>query len=276
MSTDDLDLVRSLVQNRSGVVIDASKTYLIESGLAPVARREGFATIGEMIASVRTRRDDRLMWAITEGLTGIETSFFRDITPFQYFRERMLPTLAAGRRSEPIRIWSAACATGQEVYSLAMVVDEDRPKLLGAPVEIFASDISEHCLEKAQAGTYNQFEVQRGLSVKLLLRNFEQTGEMWRIAPSLRQLVRWRRLNLLGGLQGAGPFDVIFCRYVTGLFDEPTRRRVLDMLASALTDDGYLVLGLSETAGSIDSLRPERGYPGVYRRNPAHQAVAAA
>lgn len=276
MNVDDLDLVRSLVQNRSGVVIDPSKTYFIESCLAPVTRREGFPTISEMIASIRSHRDDRLMWAVTESLTSSETSFFRDITPFQQFREVMLPALAASRGSEPIRVWSAACSTGQEVYSLAMTVDEDRPKLLGASIELFASDLSEHSLEKAQAGVYNQFEVQRGLSAKLLLRYFEQTGEMWRIAPSIRQLVRWRRLNLMGGFGGVGPFDVIFCRYVTSMFDEPTRRKVMGSLASALSEDGYLVLGLTETAEGAEGLKPELGHPGVYRRSTVYRAVVAA
>jgi chemotaxis protein methyltransferase CheR len=275
MNADDLVLVRSLVQNRSGVVVDATKTYFIETCLAPVARREGFPSISDMIASIRGQRDDRLMWAVTEALTSTETAFFRDISPFSEFREVMLPALAASRAGEPIKVWSAACSTGQEIYSLGMIVDEDRPKLLGAPVELFGSDISAPCLEKAQAGVYNQFEVQRGLPARLLLRYFEQSGEMWRISPEIRQLVRWRRMNLLGGMQAVGRFDVIFCRYVTGLFDEPTRARVLASLASVLADDGYLVLGTNEAASETESLKPVSGRPGVYQRGKASRAVAA-
>jgi chemotaxis protein methyltransferase CheR len=275
MKPDEVDVIRRLVHARSGVVIDPGKTYLIESRLAPVVRREGFAGLSEMIQAIRTLRDDRLMWAATEALTTHETCFFRDRAPFQQFREEILPELAARRSDRPIRVWSAACATGQEPYSLAMILDDERPKLQGVRVELFGSDLSERCLEKAQSGLYTQFEVQRGLPIRLLVRHFERTDEMWALSPRIRQMVRWRRINLLADLRGLGQYDVIFCRNVVSSFDAPTKQRVLEQLAQALPDDGRLVLGLDETVvGVTDALQPVSGRRGMYAPNPAFRKAA--
>jgi len=274
MRPEDVETVRSLVHARSGVVIDPVKTYQIETRLAPVARRAGFAGLPELVHAIRTQRDEKLMWAATEALTSGETSFFRDRAPFTQFREEILPELVAKRGERPVRIWSAACATGQEPYSLAMILDDERAKLEGARIELFGSDISERSLEKAQSGLYTQFEVQRGLPIRLLVRHFEKVDEMWGLAPRIRQMVRWRRINLLADLRGLGQFDVIFCRNVISGFDEPTRRRVLDQMARALPADGRLVLGFDETvSGVTDALTPVAGRRGVYA--PAVARIAA-
>jgi chemotaxis protein methyltransferase CheR len=276
MSPDDVETVRQLVHARSGVVVDPTKTYPIETRLAPVARREGFASVDELIASIRERRDDRLIWATAEALASGETSFFRDTAPFEAFREEILPALAASRRDRPVRVWSAACASGQEPYSLAMIIDDERSKLQGVRVDLFGSDLSERALEKAQSGVYNQFEVQRGLPIRLLVRHFEKTDEMWALTARIRQMVRWRRINLLADLRALGQFDVIFCRNVVSSFDPATRRRVLEQLARALPDDGWLVLGLDETVvGVTEALRPAQGRRGLYTPNPAYRAAAA-
>ncbi len=274
MRPEDVETVRSLVHARSGVVIDPGKTYQIETRLAPVARRAGFASLPDLVQAIRAQRDEKLMWAATEALTSNETCFFRDRIPFAQFRDEMLPELVAGRGERPIRIWSAACATGQEPYSLAMIIEDERAKLHGARIELFGSDISERSLEKAQSGLYTQFEVQRGLPIRLLVRHFEKADEMWALAPRLRQMVRWRRINLLADLRGLGQFDVIFCRNVISGFDEPTRRRVLDQLARALPDDGRLVLGFDETvSGVTDALTPVAGRRGVYAPTAARIAA---
>ena len=275
MRPDEIEVVRGMVLARSGVVVDPTKTYLIESRLAPVVRREGFASQTEMLQAIRARRDDKLMWAVTEALTSSETSFFRDRAPFDQFREEVLPALAAARGDQPIRIWSAACSGGQEAYSLAMIVDEERSKRPNTRVELFGSDLSERSLEKAQAGAYTQFEVQRGLPIRLLVRYFEQSDDMWAIAPRIRQMVRWRRINLLADLRALGLFDVIFCRNVISAFDEPVRRRVLEQLAAALPEDGRLVLGLDETViGVTEALQPVAGRRGLYAPNPAFRRAA--
>ncbi|MCI3181409.1 chemotaxis protein CheR, partial [Caulobacter sp. CCUG 60055] len=212
MRPEDIQVLRQLVEARSGVQVDPGKLYLIESRLAPVARREGFASIPEMIQAVRVHRDDRLMWAATDAMSVTETAFFRDRAVFELFRDEMLPALAQSRAGAPIRVWSAACSTGQEAYSLAMMVDEVRPRLPGARVDLFGSDLSERCLEKAQSGLYTQFEVQRGLPIRLLVRHFERAEDNWALSPRVRQMVRWRRVNLLADLKPLGRFEVIFCR----------------------------------------------------------------
>jgi chemotaxis protein methyltransferase CheR len=275
MKPEDVEVVRGVVLSRSGVVIDPTKTYLIESRLAPLARREGFASLGDLVQAIRSRRDDKLMWSVTEALTSSETCFFRDGAPFDQFRDEILPELAQRRGEQPIRIWSAACATGQEPYSLAMIVDAERPKLPGARIELYGSDLSERCLEKAQSGLYTQFEVQRGLPIRLLVRHFEPMEEHWALSPRVRQMVRWRRINLLADLRALGTFDVIFCRNVISAFDEAVRRRVLEQLAQALPEDGRLILGFDETVvGVTEALRPVSGRRGVYTPDPAFRRAA--
>jgi chemotaxis protein methyltransferase CheR len=275
MKAEDIEVVRGVVLSRSGVMIDPAKTYLIESRLAPLARREGFASQADLIQAVRARRDDRLMWALTEALTSNETCFFRDRAPFDQFRDEILPDLAERRGEQPIRVWSAACSTGQEPYSLAMIIDAERSNLPGARIELFASDLSERCLEKAQSGLYTQFEVQRGLPIRLLVRHFEQIEELWALSPRVRQMVRWRRVNLLADLKALGSFDVIFCRNIISAFDEGVRRRVLEQLALALPEDGRLILGLDETViGVTEALQPLPGRRGVYAPNPGYRRAA--
>jgi chemotaxis protein methyltransferase CheR len=274
VTPETLDILGRLVQARSGVVVDRSKTYVIDSILGPLARRENFGSIDEMMSAIRERREERLMWVVAEAMSPAETLFFRDSTPFAAFRDEMLPSLAAQRGGEPIRVWSCACGPGQEIYSLAMVVDEDRPKLGSARIELFASDLSDANLAKAQAGLYTQFEVQRGLPIKLLLRYFDKEGELWRASPGLRQMVRWRRINLLADLAPLGRFDVIFGRYVTGDFDQATRAAAIDRLAGALREGGYLVLGCDEQADGQSGLSQLPGQPGVYVRGPGRRAAA--
>jgi len=274
MRPEDAEVIRLVVHSRSGVTIDPHKTYSIESHLAPIARREGFAGIEELVQDLRARRDDKLMWAVTEALTQGETGFYRDRAPFDRFRDEMLPALAA-RRGRPARIWSAACSTGQEVYSLCMAIDEMAGELPIPQIELLGSDLAERRLEKAQSGLYTQFEVQRGLPIRQLVRHFEKVDDLWRISARIREMVRWRRVNLLADLRPLGQFDVIFCRYVVGYLDPALRGRVLDQMARALADDGWLVLGEDESpVGVTDTLQPVPGWPGAFAKNPAHRAAA--
>jgi chemotaxis protein methyltransferase CheR len=274
MKPDDAEILRLVVHARSGVNIDPHKTYSIESHLAPIARRDGYAGIEELIAAMRERRDEGLMWAVTEALIQGETCFFRDRQPFDRFRDEMLPQLAV-RRDRPVRIWSAACSTGQEPYSLAMAVDEVAGELRNPQVELLATDLSERRLEKAQSGLYTQFEVQRGLPIRQLLRHFEKVDDVWRISGRMREMVRWRRVNLLADLRPLGQFDVIFCRNVICDLDPTLRARVLEQLSRTLSDEGWLVLGKHESAaGLTEALQPVPGWAGAYARNPAHRAAA--
>lgn len=275
MTPEDMDLLAALARQRAGLRIESDKAYLVESRLNPLARREGFESIEAMIAALRAHREERLIWAVVEALTLNETAFFRDREVFTHLRDELLPRLSRLGRDRPIRIWSAACSTGQEVYSLAMTAAEARDIAPSARFEFFGSDLSDRCLEKAQSGLYTQFEVQRGLPIRQLVRHFEQAGEMWAISPRLRQMVRWRRVNLAADLATAGRFDVIFCRHVLSALIEPMRTRLLENLARALSPEGYLFLGLNENAANLDeAFQPVAGRPGLYARNPAFRVAA--
>jgi chemotaxis protein methyltransferase CheR len=275
LTPHDIELIRAVVHARSGVVVDPAKLYLIESRLAPLVRREGYASTDEFVHALRQSRSDAMMWAVTEALSTGETSFFRDRAPFEYFSKEVLPRLNLARGDRPVRVWSTACSTGQEPYSLAMIVDEERSRLPGLKVELFGSDLSEARLEKAQSGLYSQFEIQRGLPIRLLVRHFEKIDEMWALSPRIRQMVRWRRINLLADLRPLGTFDVIFCRHVLRDFDSEGRRLVLEQLARALPDDGCLVLGVDETLGGVtEALQPVVGRSGVYAPDPRFRRAA--
>jgi chemotaxis protein methyltransferase CheR len=268
--------VVSLCRAMAGLKVAPDKTYLMESRLAPVARREGYESISDLLAAVRARRDDPLVWAVVEAMAAGESAFFRDRGPFREFRDEIAPQLIRVRGSAPIRVWSAACGAGQEIYSLAMLVGDLTEAEPDLRIELAASDLSRLALERAQAGVYNQFEVQRGLAIRRLAQHFEKEGDQWRLAAEVRRRVKWRRINLIAGLRQIGRFDVVFCRYVLGAMTEDAQRKVIDDLACIVPDDGYLVLGLKETLAPIGhAFEPVVGRPGVFRRNPSFAAAAA-
>jgi len=276
MTPDEIEVLRLLVQSRSGVVIDPGRTYFIETCLAPIARQAGVASVSDLVAEIRHRREDRLMWAVTEALSGGDTCFFRDAEVFNRVQTDLLPSFAGRSPDKPVRIWSAACATGQEAYSLAMAVDEAQAVLAGAKIEIYASDLSQSQLDRARAGIYSQFEVQRGLPIRRLIRHFERQGETWRIAPSLMRMIRWSRINLLADLSPLGRFDVILCRNLLFRLAPEIRQRVIHQLLSLLPAEGILVIGADETIEDVAGLAPHAGAPGVYRYNRGQTAKAVA
>jgi chemotaxis protein methyltransferase CheR len=273
MSPEDIDHLASTLKARSGLILGADKTYLIESRLSPVARREGFSNVAALLTSLRAKRDEKLMTAVTDAMTTNETFFFRDKTPFDQFKSDVLPALAKSRLNGEIKVWCAACSTGQEPYSLAMLMDEMRMQYPRVTLDILATDISDRCLEKAQAGLYTQFEVQRGLPITMMVKHFEKVDEMWRISPKIRASVRYKKMNLLDDLRMIGRQDVIYCRNVLIYFDLETKKRVLEQMATLLPDDGYLLLGAAETVlGITDAFKPMPGMRGLYVKN---QAVAS-
>ncbi|MDO8901086.1 MAG: protein-glutamate O-methyltransferase CheR [Phenylobacterium sp.] len=275
MKPEDRELVAQLCAARSGQKVDPAKDYLIETRLGAVARREGFDSIGDLMTGLRAQREDRLIWAIVEAMAAGDTSFFRDRTPFDHFREVQAPELARRRGEQPIRIWSAACSTGQEVHSLAMLVDDMAGQWPDARFELFGSDLSERALEKAQSGLYTQFEVQRGLPIRSLVRHFEKVDDMWVISPQLRQSIRWRRLNLIGDLSRVRGFDLIFCRNVIGGMIEPARQRLVENLAAALNPGGQVVFGVDEDpVAGAEPLRQVEGAPGLFALSATDRAAA--
>jgi chemotaxis protein methyltransferase CheR len=278
MRPESFDFIAALVKARSGLMLTPDKHYMLESRLAPLLKRESLPDLEALALRLRDPRAGLLAEAVAEALTTNESSFFRDGKPFEHLRQ-FLPRLAASRPpGQPLRIWSAACSTGQEAYSVAMIGAELQPALGGRKLDILGTDIAQEVLARAREGLFTQFEVQRGLPARLLVRHFTQAqGQAqgrWQVAAELRRMTRFERWNLLSDLRPLGRFDVIFCRNVLIYFDPPTKSRVLAALAGQLASDGVLYLGGAETVlGLTDKLVPLPSERGVYE---LPRAVAAA
>jgi len=266
-SDDQTEFFRKLVLERTGVVVADDKTYLLRSRLDPVARAEGFTGVAELLGQVQADPNGRVAQRCLDAIVTHESFFFRDGKPFDQLRDHLLPSLVAGRpANRTLRIWSAACAGGQEPYSLAMLLLEEQAKMPGCRVEIIATDVSEPILERARRGIYSDFEVNRGLSPERRARWLTRHGQAWQINPELRQMVQFRHHNLLDGVGGLGRFDLIFCRNVLIYFDPQRKGRVLNHLAQALDKDGALVLGSAETVFGLDSpFQPHATLRGVFQ-----------
>jgi chemotaxis protein methyltransferase CheR len=269
VTPQDRELVARLCGERAGLKVDPDKSYLFENRLGPVARREGFGSVHEFVSAVRDRDEERLIWAAVEAMSPAETAFFRDPVVFETIVGEVLPELARRREGGTLRLWAAACGTGQEVYSLAMALDEVAP--VGVTLEIFGSDLCERRLEKAQAGVYSQFEVQRGLSAQRLVQHFEGLEDGFALSPRVRQMVRWRRVNLLEDLSRLGQFDLVICRNLMGYLRDEARARVLANLEGALAPGGRLVLGAAETSPGLTALSD---CPGFFERPGKARAAA--
>jgi chemotaxis protein methyltransferase CheR len=266
----DYDFLRKLLRDRSGLVLSAEKQYLVESRLLPVARRAGMAGLTELVQELRRgAKAEPLIVNVVEAMMTNESFFFRDKIPFEQFRNAIMPELIAARSaSKRIRIWCAAASTGQEPYSLAMCLKEMANAIAGWRIEIIATDLSSDVLEKARAGIYSQFEVQRGLPIQLLVKYFSQIGDTWQIAPEIRAMVQFRPLNLLADFSHLGTFDVVFCRNVLIYFDQQTKTGVLDRIARIVDRGGYLALGAAETVvGLTESFKPVPDKRGLYAPN---------
>jgi chemotaxis protein methyltransferase CheR len=264
----DYEYLRKLLKERSGLMLSAEKQYLVESRLTPLARKAGLASLAELVAKLKSS-NERLIADVVEAMTTNESFFYRDKIPFDHFRDAIVPGLMAARTAQRrLRVWCTAASTGQEPYSLAMSLKESKERLGGWRVEILGTDISTEVLEKAKAGVYSQFEVQRGLPIQLLVKYFSQVGDTWQIAPDIRAMVQYRPLNLLADFAHLGRFDVIFCRNVLIYFDQETKIGVLNRIARLLEPDGYLVLGAAETVvGLTDAFKPVADKRGLYAPN---------
>ncbi len=266
MKPEDFEFISTLIKQRSGLVLTKDKAYLLESRLMPIARKLGLQGLEGLISTIRMKKEEALINEVTEAMTTNESFFFRDIKPFDLFRDVILPDLIKSRASKrSFRIWCAAASSGQEPYSLAITLKEEAAKLAGWRYEIVGTDISTEILNKAKAGVYSQFEVQRGLPIQLLLKYFKKDGDHWRIDPSLRSMVQYKEYNLLKDLRMLGNFDIIFCRNVLIYFDQETKGKVLEGMSRLLSDDGVLFLGGAETVlGISDKFKPVAGQRGVY------------
>ncbi len=251
--TIELDYVRTLARQKAAIVIEAAKDYLIESRLEPVARREGFGSAHEFIRSMRENHGpDRLHDAVIDALTTNETLFFRDHHPFDALRQTLLPELIAARvKYRKLRIWSAACSTGQEPYSIALLIADKFPELAGWDIRIVATDLSDTVLEQAKAGMFSKFEINRGLPAPMLIKYFQQRGQYWVIGGDIRRKIEFRKLNLAEDWPALPQFDLVFLRNVMIYFDVQTKRQILSRVRRVLAPDGYLALGSAETPLTI-------------------------
>jgi chemotaxis protein methyltransferase CheR len=247
----DYAFLRKLVFEQSQNVLDPSRDYLFETRLARILRHRGLTRLEELIQLLRVKRDPALERSIAEAMTINETSFFRDGRPFELLRTELLPTLIENRRNtRSLRLWSAACSTGQEAYSMAMLLLEHFPQVAGWSVRIEGTDISSEVVNRCQAGSYHRIEMNRGLPARNIVRFFEHHGEDWTVKPELKQMTNFRQANLCGDqlpFSTAGPrFDVVFLRNVMLYFSQETRKKLLANIHRLLAPDGLLFLGSSE------------------------------
>jgi chemotaxis protein methyltransferase CheR len=258
--------LRDLVHRKSAIVVEADKDYLLESRLGPLAKQNALASIDELVRQVRLDERSPLTHAVIEAMTTNETSFFRDIHPFEALKTKLLPDLIAARAQQrALRIWCAAASTGQEPYSIAIAMREAFPELASWNVEILATDLNATVLARARSGLYKQLEVNRGLPAMLLVKYFDRVGMDWQIKPEIRSMVTFRELNLLDRWPLFAAQDMVFIRNVLIYFDLPTKRQLLGRVRDALRPDGYLVLGGAETTLNLhDGYNPVRIGPSIY------------
>jgi len=265
MRSDDFKFISQLLYDRSGLALTEDKIYLLESRLTPLARQHGLDGLEALIQKIRSTRDMALTGEVVEAMTTNESFFFRDNTPFDLFKSHVLPEMEKSRTTKRLRIWCAAASTGQEPYSLAMILREQWHKWRDWNIEIIGTDLSQQVLDKAQAGLYSQFEVQRGLPIQMLIKYFQQEGDVWRLNQDIRSMVSYRKFNLLDSFTSMGKFDVIYCRNVLIYFDQKTKGEVLSRMRRTIADDGSLFLGAAETVlGITEAFKPVTGQRGLY------------
>ncbi len=266
MKPGDFDVYKTMLYAKSGYVITIDKAYLLESRLAPVIKKHGIATMDALTAKLRTSPPTALVDDIVDAMTTNETMFFRDQKPFDKFRDVIVPNIIKAKGAGcTIRIWSAACSSGQEPYCLAMLMKENALKWAGVKFEILATDLSREILDQARAGKYSQFEVQRGMPIMMLVKYFNQTGETWTIKDDIKSMVQYKQFNLLDAMEQFGTFDIIFCRNVLIYFDQATKGKILEKMAKRIQKHGYLLMGGAETVlGITQSFKPLEGERGLY------------
>jgi len=253
ISGPDFDFVRRFIRDEAGIVLETGKEYLVEARLTPLAVAEGFAHASGLIDQVRRASHSPLSRRVVDALTTNETSFFRDVEPFEVLRTEVLPPLVSARRAtRALHIWCAAASTGQEPYTLAMLIDEHFPELREWQVTILATDISSDALARARTARYSQFEINRGLPARYLVKYFRKVGLEWELHESIRRRVEFQKLNLTRPWPRMPRADIVLMRNVLIYFDIATKRDVLARVRAVLRPDGYLFLGAAETTVNLD------------------------
>jgi chemotaxis protein methyltransferase CheR len=252
----DFDYIRALVRKESSIVLDGSKTYLVTSRLLPLARARGFNTVGALISRLQTTPFGELHTLAVEAIATTETSFFRDHYPFVALRDEIIPELVQRRKksNHTLSIWSAACASGQEPHSVAMMLRDRFADLNGWNLQLIASDFSRGMLDRAREGLYTQLEINRGLPAPYLVRFFSQLEDKWLLAPEVSRMFRFFHQNLTSQWTLPAPVDIVMMRNVLIYFDVETRRELLRRVRRILRPGGYLLLGSAETTLNLDDL----------------------
>ena len=269
LQQSDFDFVQKLVQQKAAIVLDNGKQYFVESRLTPLAQNTGHDSIEKLILALKQNpHNSRMIEQVVEAITIHETSFFRDIHPFKCMKEVVMPALLEKRASQhSLNLWCAACSSGQEPYTVTMLMRENFPQLQSWNVRFIATDISNQILNRAREGKFSQLEVNRGLPAPLLLKHFEKQGLEWQIKPQLRSSIEFRKLNLIDNWPPMPKMDVVFLRNVLIYFDVETKRRILGEVRKLLNPDGFLFLGAAEMPMSIDNAFERIDYPrsGCYK-----------
>ena len=269
ISPVDYDFIANLLRDQCALVLDPGKDYLINSRLSPIAQRHGLTSIDHLVRRLRDTSDSSLVSDVVEAMVTTETSFFRDVHPFETLKKIVLPKLIELRRPQrQLNIWCAASSSGQEPYSIAMLLKEYFPDLAGWQINLTATDISHEMLQRSRAGRYSQLEVNRGLPTNLLLKWFRQEGGVWEIDEQIRRMMTFKPMNLAQPWPAMPAWDLIFLRNVMIYFDNDVKKSILGRVARSLGDDGYLVLGGAETTFGLDNSfqRIETLKSGYYQR----------
>lgn len=269
ISAATFDFVRTLICDQAGIILERDKQYLVEARLMPIARKQGFESADALVTQVSRTNDAALRQSVIEAMTTNETTFFRDGEPFEALRKHIIPDLVTQRAAaKELRIWCGAASTGQESYSLAMLLLEDFPQLASWKVTIHSTDLSEEVLARARKGRYTQLEVNRGLPITYLVKHFDKQGLEWEVKGKVKERVHFEKLNLVKPWPGTmGPYDLVMLRNVMIYFDVPTKTQILERMRRVLRSDGYMFLGSAETTMGIHDgyERQTWGKTGFYR-----------
>ena len=272
VTTDDIKVISKYILDISGIDLDESKAYLIETRLGGLIKEYECSSYRELCSKAKTDSNKIIENRIIDAISTNETLFFRDTGPFEVLQHKILPDLI-DRRTEkssgllpiPIRIWSAACSTGQEVYSIAIVLKELLPDLNKYNVKLLGTDISDSAIGQASYGTYNKFEIERGLSKEKLQKYFIPNGGNWKISDEIRAMVSFAKRNILKPFVGLGKLDIIFCRNVAIYFNLEERKKLFENIASVLEPDGFLIIGSTESlTGICPIFEPKRYLRTIY------------
>lgn len=254
METAEFQFLSTFLQKSSGLALASGKEYLLEARLLPLVRQFGLPNFSELIAELRRGSNPQVASAVSEAMTTNETSFFRDKSPFEDLKNVILPRLIAARSAKKtLRIWCAAASSGQEPYSLLILIADNFPILHNWRIDFVATDLSEAMITRSRSGIYSQFEVQRGLPVQQLVKHFQQCPSGWQVSEALRSRVKFEQLNLLDSFSRLGPCDLVLCRNVLIYFDTPVKSQILNRVHGVMQNDGYLMLGAAETVLGVST-----------------------